>query len=47
MLKPDLDAVPALSAEREALWNRVARAEFLSPDEKRALLGLPQMKAGG
>ncbi len=47
VLKPDLDAVPALSAEREALWNRVARAEFLSPDEKRALLGLPQMKAGG
>jgi HK97 family phage portal protein len=46
-LKPDLDQVPALSAERDAQWRRVARGRFLTPDEKRALLGLPQMKAGG
>ncbi|MEM0923455.1 MAG: phage portal protein [Pseudomonadota bacterium] len=38
-LEPDLDAVPALSAERDALWSRVAEADFLTEDEKRALLG--------
>jgi len=40
-LKPDLDQVPALASERDAQWARVARAEFLSQAEKRALLGLP------
>ena len=39
-LGPDLDAVPALGPEREALWKRVAGAEFLDEAEKRALLGL-------
>jgi HK97 family phage portal protein len=42
-LKPDLDQVPALAAEREAQWRRVAGAEFLSDGEKRALLGLPRL----
>lgn len=42
-LKPDLDQVPALSVERDAQWARVARADFLSDDEKRALLGLPAL----
>jgi HK97 family phage portal protein len=46
VLKPDLDAIPALAVEREALWNRVARADFLTAEEKRALLGLPQPGAG-
>ncbi|WP_375172649.1 phage portal protein [Pseudooceanicola sp.] len=41
MLRPDLDQVPALSAERDAQWARVAGAEFLTRAEKRALLGLP------
>ncbi len=40
-LDPDLDAVPALSVEREALWRRVAQAEFLDEGEKRRILGLP------
>jgi len=40
-LKPDLDQVPALSAERDAQWARVATAEFLTEAEKRSLLGLP------
>ncbi|WP_425045426.1 phage portal protein [Primorskyibacter sp. S87] len=40
-LKPDLDQVPALAAERDAQWARVTRADFLSDGEKRALLGLP------
>lgn len=33
--------IEALSAERDALWTRVARADFLTDDEKRGLLGLP------
>ncbi|SFM27708.1 phage portal protein [Shimia aestuarii] len=41
VLKPDLDQVPALSAERDAQWARVANAGFLTVAEKRALLGLP------
>ncbi|WP_027244021.1 phage portal protein [Leisingera daeponensis] len=40
-LKPDLDQLPALAAEREAQWRRVASADFLTPAEKRQLLGLP------
>ncbi|MFQ5563868.1 MAG: phage portal protein [Parvularculaceae bacterium] len=40
-LRCDASAVEALSAEREALWMRVSRADFLSDDEKRAVLGLP------
>ncbi len=40
-LRPDLDQVPALSAEREAQWRRVGQAAFLSDVEKRAMLGLP------
>ncbi|MAZ22303.1 phage portal protein [Roseovarius sp.] len=40
-LCPDLDQVPALAGERDALWARVAGAEFLTRAEKRALLDLP------
>ena len=42
-LKPDLDQVPALSAERDAQWKRVTGAEFLTVAEKRAMLGLPAL----
>ena len=45
-LTPDLDQVPALSAERDAQWTRVAAADFLSDGEKRRLLGLPAMEQG-
>lgn len=45
VLKPDLDQVPALAAERDAQWSRVAAAEFLTDAEKRALLGLPAVAA--
>ena len=38
-LRPDLDAIEALSAEREALWARIDKATFLTPDEKRAAVG--------
>ncbi len=37
----DLDAVPALSAERETVWARVAGADFLTTEEKRRMVGLP------
>ena len=40
-LKPDLDQVPALAAERDQQWRRVSKASFLSDAEKRRLLGLP------
>ncbi|WP_306047836.1 phage portal protein [Nioella sp. MMSF_3534] len=42
-LRPDLDQVPALATERDAQWRRVAEAEFLTPAEKRAMLGLPRL----
>ncbi len=46
-LKPDLDQVPALAAERDAQWARVAGAEFLSAAEKRQMLGLPALEEPG
>jgi HK97 family phage portal protein len=36
----DLEAVPALSAEREALWARLEAASFLTLDERRRLAGV-------
>jgi len=44
-IRPDLDQVPALAAEREAQWRRIGEAAFLSTAEKRALLGLPPVQA--
>lgn len=38
-LVPDLDQVPALSSEREALWRQLESASFLTADEKRAAVG--------
>ncbi len=45
-LAVDLDRVPALSEDREKLWKQVADADFLTPDEKRAMLGLPPSQGG-
>ncbi len=42
-LKPDLDQVSALSAERDNQWKRVSLASFLTDVEKRAILGLPKL----
>ena len=42
-LRPDLDQIPALAAERDQQWARVGAAEFLSDTEKRVLLGLPRL----
>ena len=38
-LQPDLDRIDALSQEREALWSRLGKADFLSVDEKREAVG--------
>ena len=38
-LRPDYDAIEALTPEREALWSRVDKATFLTPNEKRAAVG--------
>ena len=46
-LKPDLDQVPALAAERDQQWQRVGAADFLSEAEKRAILGLPRLTDEG
>ena len=39
-LRVDLDRVPALADDRETLWAQVSAADFLSDDEKRAMLGI-------
>jgi HK97 family phage portal protein len=43
-LKPDLDQIPALSAERDQQWARVGAADFLTQAEKRLILGLPRLQ---
>ena len=48
-LRPDLDSLPALAAEREALWSSLEKTTFLTTDEKRALAGFtpaPDADAG-
>ena len=35
----DLDRVPALVEDRERLWAMVARADFITPEEKREMVG--------
>lgn len=42
-IRPDLDQVPALAAERDNQWRRVNEANFLSNAEKRSMLGLPAL----
>jgi len=39
-IRPDLDAVPGLAAEREALWARLEAATFLTPEERRRMAGV-------
>ncbi len=45
-LRPDLDQIPALAAERDQQWARVGAADFLTASEKRLLLGLPRLAEG-
>lgn len=39
-LSLDTDAIPIFAEKRDAYWERIAKADFLSIDEKRKLLGL-------
>lgn len=45
-LTHDLDQVEAMAPDREALWARLEKASFLSPDEKRAAVGYGPMAQG-
>ena len=40
----DWDSVHALIPKREALWNKISSADFLTIDEKRQILGYPTME---
>ena len=42
----DADQVVALAADREALWSRVAAADFLTVNEKRAAVGYGAVEGG-
>ncbi|SFF73855.1 phage portal protein, HK97 family [Novosphingobium sp. CF614] len=46
VLAVDLDRVSALAEDRERLWAQVGAADFLDPQEKRALLGLDAGPSG-
>jgi len=35
----DRDEIPAIAFERDLLWSRIGMAPFLTPNEKRTLLG--------
>ncbi len=45
-LTPDLNQLPALSEERNRLWDRVGAADYLTVNEKREMVGLPPLDAG-
>lgn len=39
-IEPDMDVVPALQPEREALWARLETASFLTDEERRRMAGV-------
>lgn len=39
-IEPDLETVPALQAERDALWARLGAASFLTEEERRRMAGV-------
>ncbi len=45
-LKPDLNNIEALSGERDARWQRIAKADFLTTNEKREALGYGPLEEG-
>ncbi|MCW2382548.1 MULTISPECIES: phage portal protein [unclassified Sphingobium] len=45
VLEVDLNRLPALAEDRMLLWDRIERADFLSTEEKRAMLGLDATRA--
>ncbi|MEM1020930.1 MAG: phage portal protein [Pseudomonadota bacterium] len=44
VLRLDEMTIPALAEDRDAHWRRVASSDFLTPDEKRALLNLAPLE---
>ena len=38
-IEPDLDRIPGLAAERDALWERIGRAVVLTDAEKQDAVG--------
>lgn len=46
IISPKFEQVVALSSERETLWERVRAADFLTVNEKRALIGYPSLDEG-
>ncbi len=45
-LAVDMDRIPALAEDRQAIWSQIGSASFLTDDEKRELLGLaPKLEA--
>jgi HK97 family phage portal protein len=44
--RPDLDAIEALSPEREVLWSRLDKGTFLTINEKRAAVGYGPVEGG-
>ena len=45
-LRPDLDAVSALTRRRDVLWDKIGKADFLTVNEKRAALGYSPVPDG-
>lgn len=45
-LSLDYGSIPALAADRDAHWQRITGADFLTDDEKRRMLGLPAAQQG-
>jgi HK97 family phage portal protein len=46
ILKPDINNIDALAADREARWQRVGKADFLTVNEKREALGFGPIEGG-
>ncbi len=42
----DRDAISALTAKRDSLWDKIASSDFMSVNEKRAWLGMAPIKGG-
>lgn len=42
----DLEKIPALSLKRDKKWERVQKSDFLLINEKRRMLGLPEIEGG-
>ncbi len=43
----DIDSIPALSPKREAVWNKIMKADFLTVNEKRQAVGYGPLPEGG